>query len=98
MTREEFIEHVNDPHNILPKGIPAQEAIDIIAEYLFGDVMIDGYSCSQEQWNTEVVAAIMDRYHSYKHRERIKHWFRNFSIIISDMGWIALIVAIFSRL
>ena len=45
--------------NILAPPMNAQKAIDLLAEFFLGDNRIVSYPCGAEQWNTEVVAAIM---------------------------------------
>ena len=63
MTHEEFAKTLFDsPDEMLPKGTSAQDAIDILGEYIVN------YPASPEQWNSEVVYEILRRFPSGKFR------------------------------
>lgn len=61
MTYKEFANTLFDKgsDNILPKGTAAQKAVDILAEHFLGEYIIDGYPCTTDQWNSEVVFEIL---------------------------------------
>ena len=70
MTAKEFIKKKWPEGEILPDMTTAQEALDILADHFLGheNTIIQGYSATVGQWNTEVVAAMLARYPSGKIR------------------------------
>ena len=64
MTAEEFgrLNKAKCPENMLPNGTDAQEAVDILAKHFLGKPIIQGYPATNVQWNTEVIATILEMY------------------------------------
>ena len=55
---------------LLPKGIEAQKALEILAEHFLGDYIIT-YPGTQTQWNAEVTAQILYQYPNKKISRRM---------------------------
>lgn len=63
MTAEKFAKTVSNGDNMFPVGTKDSEAISIIAEHFLGkENCIICYPCSHEQWNSEIVYAILRKY------------------------------------
>ncbi len=65
MTYEEFckdnFEELEDG-DLIPKGLGAQDAFDILTKHFLGNVGVIGFNGSQEEWNAEIVGAILKLY------------------------------------
>lgn len=63
MTYKEFYKTQYDEATteLLPKGIEAQKALEILAKHFLGDYIIS-YPGTLVQWNAEVVAQILYQY------------------------------------
>ena len=63
----------DDTYGICPAPLPAQTALHILCDYLFGDDYYIGDSLGVEQGNTLVVRAILDKY-SKEWKQDCKHY------------------------
>lgn len=70
MDVKDFVKNKWVEGELLPLMTDAEEALDILADHFLGheNTIIQGYSATVGQWNTEIVAAILARYPSGKIR------------------------------
>ena len=78
MTYEEFSKTQFDGDSILPKGIEAQEAINILWDHFIGENYYINYPASNNQANAEFVGYML-----YKYRKPKKH--RRFALHRTDL-------------
>ena len=69
MTYEEFCKSVSRDGDVLPKGITAYQALDILFEHFLPEGVDLNYPAGKQQVYTEKVAAILKKYPSGKWRK-----------------------------
>ena len=70
MTYEEFCKSQFDGDNLFPKGIDAQEAINILWNHFLGESYYINYPASNNQANAEFVGYMLDKYRKPKKNKR----------------------------
>ena len=70
MTYEEFYKSQFDGDNLFPKGIEAQEAINILWNHFLGKDYYINYPASNNQANAEFVGYMLDKYRKSKKNKR----------------------------